>query len=83
MSERVELKARTVAWIAIATSGAVAFALMQSTDTPPIVRLVCAWYALIVACLLFVVIGVTLSAKFGRLDTTEGLLARVFFLGWW
>ena len=68
-----------MAWIAVATSGVVAFVLMQSTDISSVVRLVCAWYALIVALLVFAVVGVTLSAKFGRLDTAEGRLARMFF----
>ena len=77
------MKTRTVVWTFITASGVVAWVLMQSTDIDPLVRLVCAWYALIVAFLLFVVVGVTLSAKFGRLDTTEGLMARLFFLGWW
>ncbi len=77
------MKTRTVVWTFITASGVVAWFLMQSTDMPSLVRLICAWYALIVAFLLFVVVGVTLSAKFNRLDTSEGLLARIFFLGWW
>jgi len=53
---------------------------MQSTDIAPVIRLVSAWYALIVALLLFAVVGVTLSAKFTRLDTPEGFLWRIFML---
>jgi hypothetical protein len=77
------MKTRTVAWIFITASGVAAWVLMLSTDLPGIARLVCAIYALLVAFLLFVVVGVTLSAKFGRLDTTEGLLWRLFYFGWW
>ena len=77
------LKTRTVVWTFIATSGVVAYILMLSTDMPPLLRYVCAWYALFVAVLLFAAVGVTLSIKFKRLDTTEGLLARLFFFGWW
>jgi len=77
------MRTKTVVWTLITASGVAAWVLMQSTDVPPWARLVCAWYALIVALLLFVVVGVTLSARFNRLDTTEGLLARIFFLGWW
>jgi len=74
------MRASTVVWILIAVSGVVAFTLMQSTDIAPVIRLVCAWYALIVALLLFTVVGVTLSAKFTRLDTPEGFLWRIFML---
>jgi hypothetical protein len=44
------------------------------------VRAGCAWCALIVALLPFAVVGVTLSAKFKRLDTPEGFLWRIFML---
>jgi hypothetical protein len=74
------MRTSTVVWILIAASGFVAFTLMQSTDVAPMIRLVFAWYALIVALLLFAVVGVTLSAKFTRLDTSEGFLWRIFML---
>ncbi len=74
------MRTSTVVWILIAVSGVVAFTLMQSTDIGPVIRLVCAWYALIVALLLFAVVGVTLSANFTRLDTPEGFLWRIFML---
>ena len=77
------MKTRTIVWMFITVSGVIAFVLMQSADITPLLRLLCAYYALIVSILLFTVVGVTLSAKFKRLDTTEGLLARLFFLGWW
>ena len=77
------MKTRGIVWTFITASGVVAFVLMQSTYIPELVRLVCAWYALVAAFLLFAAVGVTLSAKFKRLDTTEGLLARLFILGWW
>ena len=76
------IKTRTVVWTFITASGVAAWVLMQSSNLPAVARLVCAWYALTVAFLLFVVVGVTLSAKFGRLDTTEGLLWRLFYFGW-
>ena len=83
MGERVELSKRTVAWIFITASGVMSFVLMQSSDMSPAVRLVCAWYTLIVAFLLFAVVGITLSAKFsqyGRLDSPYGWLLRMFYL---
>lgn len=67
----------------IAISGVSAFVLMQVTGIPDYIRLVCAWYALAVAFLLFVVVGITLSAKFSRLDTTDGWLARMFYFDGW
>ena len=73
------MKTRTIIWTLIAISGLGAFLLMQKTDIPDHIRLVCAWYALIVAFLLFAVVGVTLSIKFKRLDTPEGYLVRLFF----
>ena len=77
------MKTKTVVWTFITISGISAFVLMQTAGVPDRIRLVCAWYALIVAFLLFAVVGVTLSAKFSRLDTTEGLLARIFFFDGW
>jgi hypothetical protein len=77
------MKTKAVVWTLMTASGAAAWILMQSHNLPEAVRLVCAWYALIVAFLLFVVVGVTLSAKFGRLDSTEGLLWRLFYFRWW
>lgn len=73
------MKTRTIVWTLIAISGVGAFLLMQVTDIPDRIRLVCAWYALVIAFLLFAVAGVTLSIKFKRLDTPEGCLARLFF----
>ena len=77
------MKKRTAVWTFITISGVSAFVLMQMTGLPDRIRLVCAWYALIVAFLLFAVAGVTLSAKFNRLDTTDGLLARLFYFDGW
>ena len=77
------LRTCTVVWTFIAASGVVAYVLMLSTDVPAIIRYVCAWYALAVLLLVFAAVGITLSVKFKRLDTTEGLLARLFFFGWW
>jgi hypothetical protein len=77
------MKTRTVVWTFITISGVSAFVLMQMTGIPDRFRLLCAWYALIVAFLLFAVVGVTLSAKFRRLDTTDGLLARMFYFDGW
>ena len=73
------MKTRTIIWSFIAISGMGSFILMQKADLPDRVRLACALYALIVAFLLFAVVGVTLSIKFKRLDTLEGYLARLFY----
>ncbi len=82
MSERRELSKRTLAWIAITTSGVIAYILTMSTDMPAIVRYAAGWYTIVITCLLFAVVGVTLSIKFGqygRLDSAHGWLLRAFY----
>jgi len=74
------MRTRTIIWLIVALSGTVAYVVALTESAPSFVRYVCAWYALVVLLGVFAVLGVTLSAKFGRLDTTEGLLARIFLL---
>jgi hypothetical protein len=72
------MRKRTVIWLAIVLSGVLAYYVMLVESAPPLVRLACALYALIVVLGLFAVVGVTLSVKFGRLDSANGFLARIF-----
>jgi hypothetical protein len=77
----MELRTRTVVWIAITASGVIGYVLTISTDIPAVVRYVAGWYTILVACLLFAVVGITLSVKFGeygRLDSAHGWLLRAF-----
>ncbi len=74
------MRRRTLIWLLIWLSGAAAYVWALVEGAPPLLRLVCAWYALLVLCLAFTVVGVTLSAQFRRLDTPEGFLWRLFLL---
>ena len=70
---------RTVYWLAFAASGAVAYPLVFWEAFWPLGRYIAGWYVIFVACVLFAVLGVTLSVRFGRLDTPQGFLARFLY----
>jgi hypothetical protein len=81
MSERIELRTRTVVWVLIAASEVAAYVLTVFADVSPIVRYVAAWYTLVVGFLLFAAVAITLSVVLrdhGRLDSAQGWLLRAF-----
>jgi hypothetical protein len=74
------MRTRTIVWLGILASAVLAYAMMLSERVAPMLRYICGWYALVVAVAAFAVVGITLSARFRRLNPEDFWLLRVFDL---